>query len=214
LDEVDGIERLRISSIEPNLLKNETIDFVASSKTFVPHFHIPLQSGSDTLLKLMKRRYLSNIYVNRVTQIKKVMPHACIGVDVIVGFPGETHEQFQDTYDLLMELPITHFHVFPYSKRKNTVAEKFDNHIPHDVKKRRVRLLIELGERKYRQFCESQIGQTSNVLFERKNQDDHFEGYTENFIKVEMSSEKNLSNQVHLAKLVNLSADRVQVQSI
>ena len=142
-----------------------------------------------------------------------MFPNAGIGADIIVGFPGETHDQFQNTYDLLMELPITHFHVFPYSKRKNTVAEKFDNHIPHDVKKRRVRLLIELGERKYRQFCESQLGETSNVLFERKNQDNNFEGYTENFIKVELPSSENLSNKVLSAKLIDLSSDRVTVQT-
>lgn len=168
LDEVEGIERLRISSIEPNLLKNETIDFVAQSKTFVPHFHIPLQSGSDELLKKMKRRYMSGLYVDRVTQIKRVMPNACIGVDVIVGFPGETDALFLDTYNFLNELDISYLHVFTYSERDNTPAAEMEGAVPLKVRKKRSKMLRGLSAKKRRAFYESELGNTLEVLLKVK----------------------------------------------
>ena len=141
MDTIDNIDRLRISSIEPNLLKNETIDFVAESNSFVPHFHVPLQSGSDAILKKMRRRYLSNLYVDRVKRIKTAMPHACIGVDVIVGFPGETDEHFLETYHFLNELDISYLHVFTYSERDNTVAAEMDGVVPKKVRSKRSKML-------------------------------------------------------------------------
>ena len=207
LDEVDGIERLRISSIEPNLLKNETIDFVASSKTFVPHFHIPLQSGSDTLLKLMKRRYLSNIYVNRVTQIKEVMPHACIGVDVIVGFPGETDELFLETYNFLNELPISYLHVFTYSERENTEAAAMENVVPNAIRSKRSKMLRGLSVKKRRAFYESQLGSERTVLFEADNKEGYIYGFTENYVKVKALWNPNLVNTLQTVKLIEIAED-------
>jgi len=160
LDAVEGINRLRISSIEPNLLTNETIDFVAQSKRFVPHFHIPLQSGSNELLKLMKRRYLKGVYVNRVEQIKKLMPNACIGVDVIVGFPGETDELFLETYHFLNELNISYLHVFTYSERPNTEANLMEGIVPMEIRHKRSKLLRGLSVKKRRAFYESQLETT------------------------------------------------------
>lgn len=176
LDEVDGIERLRISSIEPNLLKNETIDFVSKSRTFVPHFHIPLQSGNDEILKLMRRRYLSDLYVDRVQKIKEVMPHACIGVDVIVGFPGETDDHFLDTYNFLSELDISYLHVFTYSERENTVAASLDNVVPQDVRKKRSKMLRGLSVKKRRAFYESQLKQKELYCLSQKIKKDIFMG--------------------------------------
>lgn len=152
LDQVDAIERIRISSIEPNLLKNETIDFVSKSNRFVPHFHIPLQSGSDEILKKMKRRYLSNLYLDRVTKIREVMPNACIGVDVIVGFPGETEELFMETYNFLNELPISYLHVFTYSERDNTEAIEFEGVVDQGERKRRNKMLRILSEKNVKLF--------------------------------------------------------------
>jgi threonylcarbamoyladenosine tRNA methylthiotransferase MtaB len=157
LDTVEGIERLRISSIEPNLLKNETIDFVAESKSFVPHFHIPLQSGSNEVLKAMRRRYMRELYVDRVEQIKTVMPDACIGVDVIVGFPGETEEHFLETYNFLNELDISYLHVFTYSERDNTPAATMEGVVPLKVRKKRSKMLRGLSAKKRRAFYESQL---------------------------------------------------------
>ena len=207
LDKVNGIERLRISSIEPNLLKNETIDFVASSKTFVPHFHIPLQSGSDTLLKLMKRRYLSNIYVNRVTQIKEVMPHACIGVDVIVGFPGETDELFLETYNFLNDLPISYLHVFTYSERENTEAAAMENVVPNAIRSKRSKMLRGLSVKKRRAFYETQIGSERTVLFEADNKEGYIYGFTENYIKVKALWDPSLVNTLHSVKLLEIAED-------
>ncbi len=160
LDQVDTIERIRISSIEPNLLKNETIDFVSKSNRFVPHFHIPLQSGSDEILKKMKRRYLSNLYLDRVTKIREVMPNACIGVDVIVGFPGETEELFMETYNFLNELPISYLHVFTYSERDNTEAIEFEGVVEQGERKRRNKMLRILSEKKRQAFYQSQLNST------------------------------------------------------
>ena len=209
LDKVKGIERLRISSIEPNLLKNETIDFVAGSKTFVPHFHIPLQSGSDTLLKLMKRRYLSNIYVNRVTQIKEVMPHACIGVDVIVGFPGETDELFLETYNFLNELPISYLHVFTYSERENTEAASMKDVVPGNVRSKRSKMLRGLSVKKRRAFYESQLGSERTVLFEADNKEGYIYGFTENYVKVKTHFNPELINTLQSVKLLEIAEDGI-----
>ncbi|CAN0605161.1 unnamed protein product, partial [Ectocarpus sp. 12 AP-2014] len=169
LDDVDGIHRLRISSIEPNLLKNETIEFVAQSKTFVPHFHIPLQSGSDDLLKLMKRRYMTNLYKERVAKIREVIPNCCIGVDVIVGFPGETEEHFLETYHFLNDLDISYLHVFTYSERDNTPAATMNGVVPNKVRNKRSKMLRGLSVKKRRAFYESQLGNDLTVLFEGEN---------------------------------------------
>lgn len=209
LDEVEGIERLRISSIEPNLLKNETIDFVAQSKTFVPHFHIPLQSGSDKILKLMRRRYLRDVYTNRVTQIKQVMPHACIGVDVIVGFPGETDEDFLETYNYLNEMDISYLHVFTYSERANTPAAEMDGVVPAQVRSKRSKMLRGLSVKKRRAFYESQIGSTRTVLFEGENKEGYIHGFTENYVKVKTPWNPELVNTLHKIKLTKIDDDGI-----
>ncbi|MFN3640291.1 MAG: tRNA (N(6)-L-threonylcarbamoyladenosine(37)-C(2))-methylthiotransferase MtaB, partial [Flavobacterium sp.] len=184
LDTVNGIERLRISSIEPNLLKNETIDFVNKSKTFVPHFHIPLQSGSNDILKKMKRRYLRELYVERVQKIKDVIPHACIGVDVIVGFPGETDEHFLESYHFLNDLDISYLHVFTYSERDNTEAVVMDGVVPANIRAKRSKMLRGLSVKKRRAFYESQLGTKRSVLFEGENKEGYIHGFTENYIKI------------------------------
>jgi len=207
LDEVEGIERLRISSIEPNLLKNETIDFVAESNTFVPHFHIPLQSGSDDLLKLMKRRYMSSLYTDRVEQIKEVMPNACIGVDVIVGFPGETEEHFLETYNYLNELDISYLHVFTYSERDNTPAAKMEGVVPTKVRKKRSKMLRGLSAKKRRAFYESQLGNTCTVLFEGENKEGYIHGFTENYVKVKAPWDPGLINTLHQIELTSIDED-------
>ena len=184
LDRVVGIERIRISSIEPNLLKNETIKFVSESNAFVPHFHIPLQSGSNTLLRLMKRRYQRELYQERVHGIKKYMPNACIGVDVIVGFPGETDELFLETYHFLNELNISYLHVFTYSERVNTPAAKMELVVPQNVRKKRSKMLRSLSVKKRRLFYESQLDSSHSVLFEAENKKGYIHGFTENYVKV------------------------------
>ncbi|SNQ41988.1 tRNA (N(6)-L-threonylcarbamoyladenosine(37)-C(2))-methylthiotransferase MtaB [Cellulophaga lytica] len=207
LDTVDGIHRLRISSIEPNLLKNETIDFVSKSNSFVPHFHIPLQSGSDTILKLMRRRYLTNLYIDRVAKIKEVMPHACIGVDVIVGFPGETDEHFLETYHFLNELNISYLHVFTYSERDNTVAAEMDNVVPKNVRAKRSKMLRGLSVKKRRAFYESQLGSTRTVLFESENKEGYINGFTENYVKVKAPWNPELVNTLHTITLTEIDED-------
>ena len=207
LDEVKGIHRLRISSIEPNLLKNETIDFVAQSKNFVPHFHIPLQSGSDKILKLMRRRYLSQLYVDRVHQIKKAMPHACIGVDVIVGFPGETDEDFLETYNFLNELDISYLHVFTYSERDNTVAAEMEGVVAKNVRSKRSKMLRGLSVKKRRAFYESQLGSTRTVLFEGENKEGYIHGFTENYVKVKAPWNPELINTLQKVELTKIDAD-------
>ena len=184
LDRVAGIERIRISSIEPNLLKDETIDFVAGSQRFVPHFHIPLQSGSDPLLKKMKRRYLTGLYKERVTKIKQVMPDACIGVDVIVGFPGETEDFFLDTFRFLEQLPISYLHVFTYSERPNTEAVLLRNPVPKHIRNKRSKVLRALSAKKRHQFYESQLGKEVSVLFENENKKGYIQGFSTNYMKV------------------------------
>jgi threonylcarbamoyladenosine tRNA methylthiotransferase MtaB len=204
LDQVAGIERLRISSIEPNLLKNETIAFVAQSRTFVPHFHIPLQSGSNAILKKMKRRYLRELYTERVAKIREVMPHACIGVDVIVGFPGETDEHFLETYHFLNELDISYLHVFTYSERDNTEAALMDGVVPHNVRAKRSKMLRGLSVKKRRAFYESQLGTTRTVLFEGENKEGYIYGFTENYVKVKTPWNPELVNTLHEVQLTHI----------
>jgi len=207
LDEVEGIHRLRISSIEPNLLKNETIEFVAQSKTFVPHFHIPLQSGSDSLLKLMKRRYMTNLYQERVSKIREVIPNCCIGVDVIVGFPGETEEHFLETYHFLNDLDISYLHVFTYSERDNTPAARMDGVVPNKVRNKRSKMLRGLSVKKRRAFYESQIGNELTVLFESENKTGYINGFTENYVKVKTPWNPELVNTLHKVKLTEIDKD-------
>ena len=215
LDEVEGIERLRISSIEPNLLKNETIDFVSKSKTFVPHFHIPLQSGSNAILKLMKRRYLREVYTDRVTQIKEVMPHACIGVDVIVGFPGETEEHFLETYHFLNEMDISYLHVFTYSERDNTEAAEMEGVVPANVRAKRSKMLRGLSVKKRRAFYESQLGTERTVLFETENKEGYIHGFTENYVKVKAPWNPQLANTLRKIQLTHIDEDgSVRVQFV
>lgn len=207
LDKVEGIERLRISSIEPNLLKNETIELVAQSRTFVPHFHIPLQSGSNDILKKMKRRYLRELYVDRVLKIREVMPHACIGVDVIVGFPGETDEHFLETYHFLNDLDISYLHVFTYSERDNTEAASMEGIVPLDVRNKRSKMLRGLSVKKRRAFYESQLGAKRTVLFESENKEGYIYGFTENYVKVKMPWNPEFVNTLHDVELTKIDED-------
>ncbi|EKF56371.1 MiaB-like tRNA modifying enzyme [Galbibacter marinus] len=207
LDEVPGIERLRISSIEPNLLKNETIEFVASSRTFVPHFHIPLQSGSNEILAKMKRRYKRELYVDRVAKIKSVMPDACIGVDVIVGFPGETEEHFLETYHFLNDLDISYLHVFTYSERDNTEAVDMQGVVDQKVRAKRSKMLRGLSAKKRRAFYESQVGTEHTVLFEGENKQGYIHGFTENYLKVKLHWNPALVNTLHRVKLTGIAED-------
>ncbi|UWX53693.1 tRNA (N(6)-L-threonylcarbamoyladenosine(37)-C(2))-methylthiotransferase MtaB [Maribacter litopenaei] len=208
-DTVDGIHRLRISSIEPNLLKNETIDFVAQSNSFVPHFHIPLQSGSDELLKRMKRRYLTDLYVNRVQKIKEVIPNCCIGVDVIVGFPGESDEHFLETYHFLNELDISYLHVFTYSERDNTEAISMHGVVPQKVRNKRSKMLRALSVKKRRAFYESQLGKELEVLFEGENKEGYIHGFTENYVKVKSPWNPELVNTLHKIRLKDIAEDGI-----
>jgi threonylcarbamoyladenosine tRNA methylthiotransferase MtaB len=207
LDEVNGIKRLRISSIEPNLLRDEVIMFVSKSKTFVPHFHIPLQSGSNDLLKKMKRRYRRELYVERVEAIKKLMPNACIGVDVIVGFPGETNELFLETYHFLNELDIAYLHVFTYSERENTEAYDMTEVVPMNVRHKRSKMLRGLSVKKRRAFYESQIGKIKTVLFEGENKGGYIIGFTENYVKVKYPWNPDLVNNLYTVKLNQIDSD-------
>ncbi|WP_315019462.1 tRNA (N(6)-L-threonylcarbamoyladenosine(37)-C(2))-methylthiotransferase MtaB [Capnocytophaga leadbetteri] len=207
LDKVEGIERLRISSIEPNLIKDETIDFIAQSNSFVPHFHIPLQSGSNEILKKMKRRYLRELYVSRVAKIREVMPDACIGVDVIVGFPGETDELFLETYYFLNDLDISYLHVFTYSERDNTEAVLMDGVVPDEVRAKRSKMLRGLSAKKRNAFYESQLGKEKTVLFESDNKQGYIYGFTENYVKVKAPWDPALVNTLHKVKLTKIDVD-------
>ena len=207
LDEVEGIERLRISSIEPNLIKDETIDFIAQSNSFVPHFHIPLQSGSNEILKKMKRRYLRELYVSRVAKIREVMPDACIGVDVIVGFPGETDEHFLETYYFLNDLDISYLHVFTYSERDNTEAVLMDGVVADAVRAKRSKMLRGLSAKKRNAFYMSQLGKEKTVLFESDNKQGYIHGFTENYVKVKAPWDPSLVNTLHKVKLTKIDAD-------
>lgn len=207
LDTVPGIERLRISSIEPNLLKNETIDFVSKSNSFVPHFHIPLQSGSNSILKKMKRRYLRELYAERVNKIREVMPDACIGVDVIVGFPGETDELFLETYEFLNNLDISYLHVFTYSERDNTEALLMDGIVPANIRAKRSKMLRGLSVKKRRFFYESQLNTIHTVLFEGENKEGYIHGFTENYVKVKTPWNPELVNTLHEIALTKIDED-------
>ncbi|WP_047094800.1 tRNA (N(6)-L-threonylcarbamoyladenosine(37)-C(2))-methylthiotransferase MtaB [Chryseobacterium lactis] len=214
LDKVEGIERIRISSIEPNLLKDESIELVSKSKSFVPHFHIPLQSGSDDLLKKMKRRYLTKLYNDRVNKIREVMPDAAIGVDVIVGFPGETEELFMETYNFLNELPITYLHVFTYSERENTEAAAMEGVVPVAERKKRNKMLRILSEKKKMAFYQTQLGKTLPVLWEHENKDGKMFGFTENYVRVQKDFDPAFVNQIEFLNLEKILSDgTVSVQS-
>ncbi|MEP0986430.1 tRNA (N(6)-L-threonylcarbamoyladenosine(37)-C(2))-methylthiotransferase MtaB [Ekhidna sp.] len=205
LDEVDGIERFRISSIEPNLLSNEVIEFVAQSKRFVPHFHIPLQSGSDTILKKMNRRYLSDLYQSRVDKIKTLMPDCCIGVDVIVGFPGETEEEFLKTYNFLNELDISYLHVFTYSERPNTKAVNMAEIVDQGERNKRSKMLRSLSEKKRRFFYEQQLNKTYQVLFEEDVENGVMHGFTENYVRVSAKYDPILINEIKEVTLLSIN---------
>ncbi|EMS31601.1 MiaB family protein [Mariniradius saccharolyticus AK6] len=205
LDEVEGIERFRISSIEPNLLTNEVIEFVSRSRRFVPHFHIPLQSGSNTILRAMGRRYLRELYEDRVDKIKTLMPHCCIGVDVIVGFPGETDELFLETYNFLNELDISYLHVFTYSERANTRAVEMDGIVPIKKRNERSKMLRILSEKKRRKFYEENLGKTFTVLFEEDVEDGKMHGFTENYIRVAAKYDPLLVNELKTVTLTSIN---------
>ena len=207
LDELDGIHRIRISSIEPNLLSDDIIDFVAHSRTFVPHFHIPLQSGSNTLLKAMKRRYMRELYTERVARIRATMPNACIGVDVIVGFPGETKELFLETYEYLNAIDISYLHVFTYSERDNTPAASMPGVVPITDRAKRSKMLRVLSAKKRRAFYESQLGTTRTVLYEGENKEGYIQGFTENYVKVKMPWDPALVNTFQSVQLDRIDAD-------
>ncbi|MBO9620122.1 MAG: tRNA (N(6)-L-threonylcarbamoyladenosine(37)-C(2))-methylthiotransferase MtaB [Niabella sp.] len=196
LDQVEGIDRYRISSIEPNLLTNEIIEFVANSKKFMPHFHIPLQSGSNAVLGAMRRRYKKELYADRVRLIKTLMPHCCIGVDVIVGFPGESEEYFKETYDFLHELEVSYFHVFTYSERANTHALSLTPVVPVAVRNERNKTLRNLSYMKMQYFENLHSGETRKVLFEGLNKNNMMEGYTDNYIRVTTPYRSEWENQV------------------
>ncbi|MEO1259186.1 MAG: tRNA (N(6)-L-threonylcarbamoyladenosine(37)-C(2))-methylthiotransferase MtaB [Bacteroidota bacterium] len=206
LDEVEGIERFRISSIEPNLCTNEIIEFVAQSKRFVPHFHMPLQSGNNKQLKMMRRRYKRELYADRVAHIKKLMPHCCIGVDVIVGFPGETKDDFLETYQFLNELDISYLHVFTYSERANTLAAEMPDVVPMAERRRRNEMLTILSQKKRRFFYEQFIGETRPVLFEKSKIKNTMSGFTDNYVKIEMPLDEKLINKILPVQLEQVNA--------
>ncbi|MCC5921045.1 MAG: tRNA (N(6)-L-threonylcarbamoyladenosine(37)-C(2))-methylthiotransferase MtaB [Cyclobacteriaceae bacterium] len=209
LDKVDTIDRFRISSIEPNLLSNDIIDFVSQSQRFVPHFHIPLQSGSNTLLRKMRRRYLRELYSDRIARIKTVMPNACIGVDVIVGFPGETEELFLETYHFLNELDISYLHVFTYSERANTPAEEMEGVVPVKVRNERSKMLRILSEKKKRAFYEDQANKVVTVLFEDEEQSGRIYGFSENYVRISKPFDPMSANKLETVMLSHLSENNV-----
>ena len=207
LDEIDGVERYRVSSIEPNLLTDEIISFISKSKRFVPHFHIPLQSGSDEILKKMRRRYKTGLYKSRVDLIKKLMPSASIGVDVIVGFPGETDEMFLETYDFIKKLDVSYLHVFSYSERENTKAIELSGVVPKNTRNKRSKLLRLLSASKKSRFYKQHIGGDYNVLFESKNKNGFIEGYTENYIRVRKNWNKNLVGKIQKVRIEKVDSE-------
>ncbi len=214
LDKVDGIERFRISSIEPNLLTNDVINFVSISKKFVPHFHIPLQSGSDKVLKMMRRRYQRELYIDRVNTIKSLMPHCCIGVDVIVGFPGETEADFLETYKFLNELDISYLHVFTYSERDNTDAILLEGIVPIPERKRRNKMLRTLSVKKLRAFYSQHQKTTRSVLFEEEMKQDKIFGYTDNYIRVSAPYDYSLVNKITEYTLDTLSPENIFITEV
>lgn len=209
LDKIIGIERFRISSIEPNLLSDDIIEFVSKSNKFVPHFHIPLQSGSDVLLESMRRRYKSDLYASRVVSIKKLMPDACIGVDVIVGYPGETDEEFMKTYNFLNELEIAYLHVFTYSERENTTALRMKGIVPKNVRNDRSKMLHILSDKKKRAFYERNINRKDTVVFEKNEENGMMFGFTENYIKIKAPFNPMMVNQTADVQLTELDKDGI-----
>ena len=204
LDKVEGIDRIRISSIEPNLLTNEIIQFVASSAKFVPHFHMPLQSGSNSILAQMRRRYKRELYAERVQQIHDLMPNCCIGVDVIVGFPGETKEHFLETYEFLNQLNISYLHVFTYSERENTIAAQMSGAIPNNLRSDRSKMLHSLSEKKRRSFYESQLGRSEYALLENNVKDGYMTGFTRNYVKIRVPYDESYVNQIVNVSLLDI----------
>lgn len=214
LDQVKGVNRFRISSIEPNLLSDEIIDFVAGSDRFMPHFHIPLQSGSDRILKLMKRRYLRDVYTSRVERIKKQIPDCCIGVDVIVGFPGESNDDFEETYKFLTELDISYLHVFTYSERENTGAVNLDGRVPIPVRAERSTRLHILSDKKRRFFYESQVQSEREVLFEKDIENGNMHGFTDNYVRVAAPYDPMLINEIQKVRLDTITPEKMLVTAI
>jgi len=215
LDLVDGIDRFRISSIEPNLLTDEIIGFVAKSKRFVPHFHMPLQSGSNKILGLMRRRYRRELYAERVRQIKALMPDCCIGVDVIVGFPGETRADFLDTYEFLNALPISYLHVFTYSERENTIAAQMEGGVPGSTRSDRSKMLHILSDKKRRAFYEEHLGKEMDVLFESDIKDGYMHGFSKNYVKTKIQYDPLLVNEIKRVKLTDIGANgEVNVEEV
>jgi threonylcarbamoyladenosine tRNA methylthiotransferase MtaB len=209
LDTLEGIDRIRISSIEPNLLTTEIIEFVSQSKRFVPHFHVPLQSGSPEILKAMRRRYKRDVYSDRVEKIKSIMPHCCIGVDVIVGFPGETEELFMETYNFINELDVSYLHVFTYSERDNTHAIELGGVVSAQDRAKRSKMLHILSDKKRRAFYEQNIGKDATVLFETERDGDYMYGFTENYVKVKTAYDEALANQIVKVKLTEADRDGI-----
>ena len=209
IDKTNEIDRFRISSIEPNLLTDEIIDFVAGSNHFVPHFHIPLQSGSDKILAMMRRRYKRDLYKSRVEKIKSTMPHCCIGVDVIVGFPGETDDDFLDTYNFLKDLDVSYFHVFTYSERANTPAAEMADAVPVEIRRKRNEMLRILSEKKKRAFYEPYLGEKMDVLFEAHTENGMVSGFTRNYLKIVMPAEDSIINTIGKVRLEKLLPDNV-----
>jgi threonylcarbamoyladenosine tRNA methylthiotransferase MtaB len=209
LEQINGLERLRISSIEPNLLSDEIIALASVSSIIVPHFHIPLQSGNDEILKLMRRKYDSNLYTSRVQKIKSLIPHACIGVDVIVGFPGETHEHFLSTYNFLNDLDISYLHVFTYSERANTTANKMSGKVKLSERQDRNKMLTILSDKKRRHFYEQQLGKRHKVLWEAENDNDTMYGFTENYVRVKTLYDPMLVNEITLFETASIDDDMV-----
>ena len=207
LDQVDGIDRIRISSIEPNLLSDEIIEFVSQSNKFVPHFHIPLQSGCNKVLALMRRRYKREVYAERVTKIKTLMPDCCIGVDVIVGFPDETQEDFLDTYNFLNELNVSYLHVFTYSERENTAAAEMKGSVPGALRAERSKMLHILSEKKRRAFYQTQVGKSTQVLFEADHKNGFMHGFSRNYVKVRAPYDPLLINDIKQVKFENIASD-------
>lgn len=211
---IDGLQRLRLSSVEPNTITDELLAVLKSSDKFMQHFHIPLQSGDDQILKDMRRKYTILEYKSVIAKILAVFPDAGIGADMIVGHPGEKKEQFENTYNLAKELPITHFHVFPYSKRKNTVSSFMDNHIHESVKKERSKSLQFLGEAKLFQFMEDQIGKKAKVLFEKERKHGFFVGHTQNYVKVHVLSEVDIGGKIKEVYISSLIDSRLNASII
>jgi len=198
LDKVEGVERFRISSLEPNLISDEIVDFVATSRAFLPHFHMPLQSGSDKILQLMKRRYTRDVFAKNLQKIKSAMPHAFVAIDVIVGFPGETDEDFEDAYQFIESLPLAQLHVFSYSERPNTPAINFPQKVSPQIKKQRSECLHKLSEKKHAEFCKTQLQNPSKVLWEADNHNGIMHGLTENYIRVQKPFDENSVNTIEL----------------